>query len=257
MSVQGRPEGGRGCRAAGGATLLIFGLAAAGCGGATPTDPSSPAPAPVSAPVSAPSVVVSSAVVTESATPSPTDTASPTGSPSAPTPTGSPVQNPSAPPATGSPDPAATGSPRVLDPSAVGRDLTAGDFFSVPVEWRDGRVAVATERDVLGVTGPIRRCAEDEGSAQTLELRLANSFQRLSVRIGQANDSESSDAELLVRVVGNGTFIDSRRVRFNRLDTLSVPVAGVNAVKIQVFMTGKRCSEDKGVTAVLANLRLE
>ena len=145
----------------------------------------------------------------------------------------------------------------MLDRAAAGRDLRIADFFSAPIEWRDGTYDVASDRALPGVSGPLRRCNEDEANAQTFELRLANNFRRLTMRVGQANNSESSDAEVLVRFVGNGSFIDSTRVKFNKLQDVAVPVTGVNALKLELFMSGKKCDEDKVVNAVIASLRLE
>lgn len=131
------------------------------------------------------------------------------------------------------------------------------DFFEAPEEWRDGRFDVASERGVTGISGPLRTCTEDDAKAEILELRLANNFSRLSMRFGQGNDSEGSDAEVLVRVVGNGKFIDSGRVKFNRLETLTVSVPNVNALKIEVYLTGNQCSSSKSVNAVITGLRVE
>lgn len=237
------------------ATVLL--LALTGCS-ATPAGPVEPPPTATSsdspAETSSPSPTDTSSP-TPTPTPSGTDTAIPSGSPS-PTPFGTPGSATPVPSATPG-DPSATGTPPVLDRSAANRDLRIADFFAAPVEWRDGTYDVASERALPGLSGPLRRCNEEEANAQTFELRLANNFTKISMRVGQANNSENSDAEVLVRVVGNGTFIDSTRVKFNKVQTVSVPVSQVNALKLEVFMTGKKCDEDKVVNAVLANLRLE
>ncbi len=238
------------------AVLLV--LTAGACTGNVPSDrvgatPSASTESPSTSDTASPS---------PSTTPSSTDSATPSSSAPAPSPVGTPSVTPSETPAASpapstAPSPTQTGPPPVLDRAAAGRDLTLADFFSAPVEWRGGQFDVASDRGLTGISGPIRRCAEDEASAQTFELRLANSFSKISMRFGQANDSETSDAEVLVRLVGNGAFIDSRRVKFNKLDSVTIPVNNVNAFKIQVFMTGKKCDEDKVVNAVLTGLRLE
>lgn len=236
-------------------------LATTGCSPSVPSDePADTSPTRASSPAT-PTDTASPTV-----TPSSSDPASPSGTPQSPTPqsptpVGSPLspapdtpgQTPSASAATPSP----TGPPPVLDRAAANRDLTIADFFATPIEWNDGQFDVASERGLTGISGPLRTCAEDEASAQTFELRLANQFSRFSARFGQANNSESSDAEMLVRIIGNGTFIDSKRVKFNKLESIQVPVNGVNALKIEVFMTGKACDENLVVNAVLTGVRLE
>lgn len=231
----------------------------------TPADPAEPPPTEASI------GPVESSTTTPSPTPTSTDTATPSITAS-PTPFGTPSATPLTPPPASAPAPSATdpnapnpnapnpsstGGPPVLDRSAAGRDLRVADFFAAPVEWRDGTYDVASERALPGVSGTLRRCNAAEADAQTFELRLANNFSRVSMRVGLANNSENSDAEVLVRLVGNGTFIDSTQVRFNKLQDVAVPVTGVNALKLELFMTGKKCDEDKTVNAVIASLRLE
>jgi hypothetical protein len=239
-------------RRAGSALAALMVLACTGCS-PTPAGPAEPPPTVAS--VSDSPSETSSPSPSPSPTPSGTDTATPSGSPS-PTPIGTPSGATPLPSAS-SGDPSATGAPPVLDRTAAGRDLRIADFFAAPVEWRDGTYDVASERALPGVSGPLRRCNEDEANAQTFELRLANNFTKISMRVGQTNNSENSDAEVLVRVIGNGAFIDSTRVKFNKVQNVSVPVAQVNALKLEVYMTGKKCDEDKVVNAVIANLRLE
>lgn len=231
-------------------------LAATGCSPTVPSDRSAEA-----TPTTEISSPTPSDTASPSETPSSSDTASPSETPLTPSPSGTPLtpapSTPGQTPAPSSAEPLPTGPPPVLDRAAANRDLATSDFFAIPVEWTGGQFDVASERGLTGISGPLRTCAEDEASAQTFELRLANQFSRISARFGQANNSESSDAEMLVRIVGNGTFIDSKRVKFNKLESIQVPVNGVNALKIQVFMTGKGCDENKVVNAVLTGVRLE
>lgn len=67
--------------------------------------------------------------------------------------------------------------PPVLDKNATGRDLTTGDFFRTPDDWRDGRFNVAGKQAVAGVAGPLDDCEEQASDySPTIELRLANNF---------------------------------------------------------------------------------
>ncbi|HEY5822174.1 MAG TPA: hypothetical protein VIT20_09375 [Propionibacteriaceae bacterium] len=248
------------------AALLV--LTGAGCTQGVPSDepqaqtatPSQTSSADDSAsPSSSPGSSASpSGSVSPSGSPSPSgsSTASPSPSPGAVTPTPVGTPTPASAPSTSS-VPGETGPPPVLDRNAVGRDLKLSDVFSAPVEWRDDRFDIASDRGLDGFGGPVRRCATDEASAQTAELRLANNFSRLTLRFGEANNSDSSDSEMLVRLVGNGAFITSKQVKFNKLESMTVPVVGVNALKIQVYMTGKNCDDNRGINAVITGLRVE
>lgn len=147
--------------------------------------------------------------------------------------------------------------PPVLDKEATGRDLTLSDFFSVPEGWQDGRFDVAGQRGLAGVSGLLSSCRYDQDNHDTLELRLANRFEKISMKIGQSDESEQSDAVLNVRLVGNGKYIDSVKVPFNKVDEFSASVADVNALKIEVWIGGDNCDSGNAVGAVLTGLRLE
>jgi hypothetical protein len=147
--------------------------------------------------------------------------------------------------------------PPVLDRGATGRSLTTADFFAVPDQWADGRFDVAGQRDLAGVGGPLSSCEDEAGeSSATIELRLANNFTRLSMKVGQSDDSRSSDSEVNVKVLGNGKYLDTVRVPFNKIANLQAPVTGVNALKLQIWMGGENCTGD-AVEAVLMDLRVE
>lgn len=146
--------------------------------------------------------------------------------------------------------------PPVLDEKATGRDLTMSDFFSAPESWQDGRFDVAGQRGLSGIRGPLNYCRSDEDDHSILELRLANRFKKISMKVGQSDDSGQSDAVLNVRLVGNGKYIDSVKVPFNKIDSFSAPVSDVNALKIEVWMGGDHCGSGT-VGAVLIGLRLE
>jgi hypothetical protein len=154
-------------------------------------------------------------------------------------------------------DPEASDKPPVLGEDASGRALTTADFFDTPDEWADGRFNVAGQKDLAGVGGPLTNCQEDASeSSPTIEIRLANNFTRLSMKVGQSDESPSSESEVNVKVLGNGKYLDTVRVPFNKIANLQAPVSGVNALKLQVWMGGENCNGDD-VEAVLMDLKVE
>jgi hypothetical protein len=156
------------------------------------------------------------------------------------------------------PDDADTPKPPVLDKAASGRDLTSADFFFVPNGWRDGRFNVAGQKNLAGIAGPLEGCSEEaDDDSPTLELRLANNFSNISMKVGESDDSKSSDAVVSVKLTGNGIYIDTVTVPFNKINTFRAPVANVNALKVQVWMGGKDCMSNMTVDAVLMELRVE
>lgn len=126
-----------------------------------------------------------------------------------------------------------------------------------PVLDEDGRFNVAGQRNLAGISGPLRTCRSDQDEHVTLELRLANRFEKITMKIGQSDESEQSDAVLNVKLVGNGKYIDSVKVPFNQIDDFSAPVADVNALKIELWIGGNDCYTGRTVGAVLSGLRLE
>jgi hypothetical protein len=148
--------------------------------------------------------------------------------------------------------------PPVLDKGASGRDLTTADFFSTPEEWRDGRFNVAGKQALAGIAGPLNNCEEQASEySPTIELRLANNFSRVSMKIGQSDDSESSDSVVYVKLLGNGKYLDSTQVAFNKIQMLDASVLDVNALKIQVWRGGEHCASSTSSEAVLMELRVE
>ena len=148
--------------------------------------------------------------------------------------------------------------PPVLDQQATGRDLTTADFFSVPEGWRDARFDVAGQQELAGVGGMLESCREQpDDYSPTIELRLANNFSKISMRLGQSDDSPSSDVDVNVKLVGNGKYIDTARVPFNKIQSLDAPVANVNALKLQFWISGEECDNSDQIEAVLMGLRVE
>lgn len=223
--------------------LVVWSVAASGCGsdGASPSNPAtglpSSAPATSAVPTSSP---LDSRSLSPSEAPTPSETIDDPGGETDP------------------PSGDETDKPPVLDKGVSGRVLTTANFFSAPDDWVDGRFNVAGQQDLAGVGGPLSGCrdAADEGSP-TIELRLANNFTEISMKVGQGDDSPSSDVEVNVKLVGNGRYIDTVRVPFNKIQTLQASVAGVNALKIQTWMSGDECDGNDEIVAVLMELRVE
>lgn len=235
------------------ALVLAVGLAmvgVTGCGTPPSAAPTSSAEAIPSAATPPPSPAPSPSAETPSSFREASDSpnATPTGDPTATTDTNETTE----------PDDEGSERPPVLDEKATGRDLTLADFFSVPDGWQDGRFDVAGQRGLAGISGPLYYCRDDQSQSRhdVLELRLANRFKKVSMKVGQSDDSEQSDAVLNVRLQGNGKYIDSVKVPFNKIDGFSASVSGVNALKIEVWIGGDKCIQGT-VGAVLSGLRLE
>jgi len=80
---------------------------------------------------------------------------------------------------------------------------------------------------------------------QGIELRLGNNFKQLDFSVGQADNSANSDQNLSVEVLANNSQVEIRSVPFNEIQTFSIPVTGVNALKIR-FGLDERVSECRG-----------
>ncbi|MFC8040655.1 hypothetical protein ACFUOZ_14990 [Paenarthrobacter sp. NPDC057355] len=128
--------------------------------------------------------------------------------------------------------------------------MSLSNFFEPESSWTENRYDVADKSGVSGIATTI----SSYGSAETLELRLANNFNSLTFNVGQANDSKSSDKILLVRVVGNGKQLDVRKVPFNTIQEISVPAKGVNALKIELSLDDTPSSDSKSIQAVVSDV---
>lgn len=134
---------------------------------------------------------------------------------------------------TTSASPTASESPNgELDSDARGRRLTLADFFNPSSEWQEKRYNIADQKDVPGIAAEIDGCY----NTSELELRLANNFQQLQFSVAQANDSRSSDQLLSVEVLANNAQVDIRSVPFNQIQAFTIPVSGVNALKIRMSL---------------------
>jgi len=221
-------------RAAGIAVMsLIIALSLNGCGGSTEK----------------PAVVPPSLAATSKAP-------EPISAPAESTPE-APVQSADAPPTEDPPadsGEAPTSGP-VLPSDSTGRTLTLADFFQPDPIWNGNRFDVADRRQLQGIGTDIVACNRDQGAK--LELRLANNFKTLQFNVGQANNSAMSDQRLIVEVVGNNSQIDIRRIPFNVVQKISVPVSGVNALQVYFYLDDKVQSCGSGaVSAVLFDVTL-
>jgi len=148
--------------------------------------------------------------------------------------------------------PSTSSAPGELDPDDVGRRLTLNDFFNPSPYWEEDRYDIADEKQVQGIAADVSSCY----SAQELELRLANNFEELDFSVGQANDSTSSDASVTVEVLANNAQVEIRSVPFNEIQEFSIPVEGVNALKIHVYLDDRATCNGR-VTAVLTEVTLD
>lgn len=140
----------------------------------------------------------------------------------------------------------------VLATTASGRTLTLADVFHADGEWEESRYDIADRSEIQGIAVTLDGCGEDDGAE--LELRLAHHFTRLTMNVGQANNSRSSENVLAVEIVTNGKQHDTRQIPFDRLQPFSVNVADVNAVKLRFWIDDTSCEYDDGVLAVIEKL---
>lgn len=147
----------------------------------------------------------------------------------------------------------------VLRPDQKGKNLTLSEFFSPTNTWAENRYSVAGETNVSGIAGEIDQCGNSYGSPEKLELRLANSFDQLSFKAGQADQSESSKQTLVVRAVGNGNQIDIQRIPFNKIQEFTLNVSDVNALELEFLLDEDvtDCSRLGKTTAVVWDIELQ
>ncbi len=225
----------RGGRAVGTVLAAACVVTATACGGEpsfTAATPSSDTAAPTSSSSAAPGSTTSAAPTTTTAT---TTTAATT---TAATTT-----------ATGS----TTGGP--LQTDDAGRRLTLGDFFSPGSYWEEERYDVAGQQDVQGIGTEVSSCYGFQPE-EALELRLGNNFDTLDFSVAQADDSRSSDQQVSVQVLANNEQVEIRSVPFNQVQTFSIPVAGVNALRIELALDEDNPDCGGAVTAVLTDVQV-
>jgi hypothetical protein len=157
--------------------------------------------------------------------------------------------------ATSSPagDSSSSSSDGELGEDAEGRRLTLADFFEPGSQWEEERYNIADQRDVPGIGTQISGCY----GFQELELRLGNNFDTLEFSVAQANDSRESDQNVSVEVLANNSQVEIRSVPFNQIQSFSIPVSGVNALKIQMSLDDRVDGCGGSVIAVLTDATLD
>lgn len=140
----------------------------------------------------------------------------------------------------------------VIPADSSGKVLTLSDIFQFSGTWEESRYDIADKTQVPGLGVSIPYCREN--SPAELELRLAHRFKTLTMNIGQANDSASSDLMLNVQIVANGSQQDSQRVPFDRIQAMKVDLTDVNALKIRLWLEGSACNQ--GAIAVISDLKV-
>jgi hypothetical protein len=73
------------------------------------------------------------------------------------------------------------------------------------------------------------------------------------MKVGQANDSETSDNAVVVDVVKNGTKIDSQSVPFDAVQSFDEDITDANSLKLQFHIDRTKCVSG-GVTTVVEGL---
>jgi hypothetical protein len=159
-----------------------------------------------------------------------------------------------APPSSGSP----STSPSSVPTEKIGQPLSLREAHSSYPEWEERLYEVADSSDVRAMGTSVSGCGLVSYSPQ-LEFRLANRFDSLSMKVAQANSSESSDQTLVVVIEGNDEQIDVRQVPFNEVVSIAdVNIDGVNALRVRLYLDDE--DEDCGssgtseVTAVIEQL---
>jgi hypothetical protein len=139
-------------------------------------------------------------------------------------------------------------------PGDEGRELTLADFFEPSTWWEEERYDIADQKDVQGIAAEVGTCY---GVAQELELRLANNFDTLEFSVAQANDSRESDQSLSVEIIANNSQVEIRSVPFNEVQTFTIPVRGVNALKINFGLDDRVENCGGSVIAVVTDVTVE
>lgn len=152
-------------------------------------------------------------------------------------------------------DTEATEDGKVLQLDDAGRTLVLADFMRPDEEWKQNRYSIASKADVTGIGHEISSCGDS--FPESLELRLANNFQKLEFSVGQDNLSEVTDQKLVVRVMGNNKELEIYRVPFNTHQTFNVNVEDVNAFTIETFLDDEVESCDGSVGAVFYEMKLQ
>lgn len=161
--------------------------------------------------------------------------------------------------ATDAPDPTPpietteTDSPSTLPKEKSGQPLVLADFFAPDATWSEGLADVADKKSVKGINAEVNSCYKE--SPRTLEIRLANAFDSFSFSFGEANNSPASNQALVIEVLGDGDKQkDIKRVEFNHIQKVTVPVTGTNALKLNAYLDDQVQDCGSSVRAVITDV---
>lgn len=142
----------------------------------------------------------------------------------------------------------------VLGTDKAGKQLTLGDFFTPSNNWTENRYSIADKDGISGISASVNGCYESD--AISLELRLANRFNRLSFSVGQSNDSPHADQTLVVRIATTDKKLDVKKVSFNSIQPFDIDVTGINAVSIEIYLDADSAKCGGDVKAVVFDPKL-
>ena len=141
----------------------------------------------------------------------------------------------------------------------ISEDVTSGPVpfeavFRTTGTWDVDRFGIADRDDVRG-WGVELFC---HGQAAELELRMTHRFTKMTMQIGQSNDSPSSDQVVVVEIYKGTEQAEIRRIPFDTLTPFDISAEGVNAMTIQLYLDteGENCSSSGSVVAVVEGLTL-
>lgn len=86
-----------------------------------------------------------------------------------------------------------------------------------------------------------------------LELRLAHNFTKIKFDVGQANDSQTSDNNVIVDVIMGQNKIDSKPLPFDTVLNFDEDITGANSLKITFRLDPTKC-RNEGVTVVVSSM---
>jgi hypothetical protein len=145
-----------------------------------------------------------------------------------------PTEGPETGPTDTGTDPTDTATPSAVPTDRIGQPLGLNDAFAVSQGWTEERWSIASQKDVRAMGATLTSCGPDEGAQ--LDFRLRHDFHSLSMKVGQADTSQSSDSTLVVEVIGNGKQREIRQIRFDVLQPITVSVDDVNALQIRLYL---------------------
>jgi hypothetical protein len=128
--------------------------------------------------------------------------------------------------------------------------------FKKSEEWEEDRFGLADREDVKGWGMTLQGCGDYY--ATDLELRLAHRFQKMTMQVGQGNDSHSYDQLLVVEVYDGTEQVEIQRIPFDTVTPFDISAVGVNAMIVRLYIDdeSQKCSSDASVIAVVEGLTL-